>query len=369
MSDTSKIRVLIVDDSTVVRHILSDIFKSEPTIEVVGSAANGKLGLAQFEILKPDLVTLDIEMPEMNGLETLAKIREKNKKIPVIMFSSLTQKGGIETLEALGLGATDYVTKPTNEAGGLSAAKASLREQILQKVLFFGGREKREKLSVLDTSKTPLTSTLARPSLGTSSRVDIVAIGVSTGGPNALAEIFSKFPKNFPVPIVIVQHMPAYFTKVLAQRLSSQSVVQVQEGETGGTLRSGQALIAPGGFHMILQKNGNDIQVKLNEEAPENSCRPAVDPLFTSVSKCFGPHVLGVVLTGMGKDGLRGSESIRQAGGDVFVQDEATSVVWSMPRYVAEAGLASRVLPISGIADEITRRVSVGRSVTPRSLL
>ncbi len=366
MADASKIRVLVVDDSAVVRHILTDIFASDPSIEVVGTAPNGKIGLAKFEELKPDLVTMDIEMPEMTGLEALTEIRRSNKTVPVIMFSSLTQKGGIETLEALGLGATDYVAKPTNEASGLNAGKEIIREQILQKVRYFGGRSK-GLLSGL--GEKSIISPLKPAPERAFSKIDIVAIGVSTGGPNALAEVFSKFPENFPVPIVVVQHMPAFFTKVLAERLSSQSAIPVKEGATGDILKPGQAWIAPGGFHMVLKGNIVNVQIDLNEEAPENSCRPSVDPLFVSASKIFGPHVLAVVLTGMGKDGLRGCEEIHRTGGRILAQDEASSVVWGMPRFIVEAGLADQVLPLSRIADKITAMVFQGRETTRKLAL
>ncbi len=364
MAETTKIRVLVVDDSAVVRRILTDILATDPMIELVGTAANGKIGLALIDSLKPDLVTLDIEMPELNGLQTLKKIRETNKTLPVIMFSSLTQRGGIETLEALGLGATDYVTKPTNESSGLNSAKDTIREQVLQKIRYFGGRRKGISTpsgEAITKPTSPIRTNLSSP---VSSRVDLVAIGVSTGGPNALAEIFPKLPQNFPVPIVIVQHMPAYFTKVLADRLSSQSKLQVQEGANDIALKSGHAWLAPGGFHMVLQKNNGSVQIKLNEDPPENSCRPAVDPLFASAVKIYGPNMLGVILTGMGKDGFRGCELIRQAGGQILAQDEASSVVWGMPRFVAESGLADKVISLHEIADEIVRRVHVGRVCT-----
>ena len=366
MSDNSKVRVLVIDDSAVVRHILVDLLCSDPQVEVVGTASDGKMGLSKFEDLKPDLVTLDIEMPEMNGLETLTKIREKNKSVPVIMFSSLTQKGGIETLEALGLGATDYVTKPTNQADGLNSSKESIRQQLLQKVHYFGLRTKGSPLNGSERITSFSQKVFASK---TASKIDLIAIGSSTGGPNALAEIFQKFPSDFPLPIVVVQHMPPYFTKVLADRLSAQSALPVKEAAAGDILKPGQAWIAPGGFHMILQGNNGNVQIKLNEEAPENSCRPSVDPLFLSAAKIFGSHILGVILTGMGKDGLRGSEAIHKAGGRILAQDEASSVVWGMPRFVAEAGLAEKILPLPAIADEIVQRAFYGRHVTQKKIL
>jgi two-component system chemotaxis response regulator CheB len=196
---------------------------------------------------------------------------------------------------------------------------------------------------------------------GSRSRLEVVAIGTSTGGPNALAEVFGSLPAELPVPVVIVQHMPPMFTRLLADRLSAQFAVKVEEGRAGGTLRAGHAWIAPGDYHMILVRDGVHVRLLVHQDPPENSCRPAVDVLFRSVAQTFGAGALGVVLTGMGQDGLRGSEAIHAAGGQVIVQDEASSVVWGMPGYVARAGLADKVLPLSMIGPEIVRRIRAGR--------
>ena len=363
-----KIRVLVVDDSVVVRKIVTDSLTVDPEIDVVGVAANGKIALAKIPQLNPDILTLDIEMPEMDGLQALAGIRKLYPTLPVIMFSTLTERGGVKTLEALSLGATDYVTKPAN-VGSVSIAMQRVREQLVPKIKTFCSEKaglklppkaKPEPLAKSEpTVKKTFTPRVA-PSFNT--KIDIVAIGVSTGGPNALADLFPVFPKDFPVPIVIVQHMPPFFTKLLAERLSSKSNLDVVEGAAGQVLKPGQAWIAPGDFHMVLEKNGTGFKIQTNQGPPENSCRPAVDVLFRSVAGLFGPRALSVILTGMGQDGLIGCEHIKDAGGRVIVQDENTSVVWGMPGFVAKAGLAEKVLPLNQIGQEIINIVNIGRA-------
>lgn len=353
-SQPRKIRVLIVDDSVVVRHMLAEICKADPEIEIVGMAPNGRQGVAMFEQLKPDVVTLDIEMPEMTGLEALIKIREKDARVPVIMFSSLTMKGASDTLEALGKGATDYITKPTNSLGGLMDAKEWVREQMLQKIKALGGR--------FAISAPPIKIVeRASGSLAMKSRVDIVAIGISTGGPNALMQMIPTLKADIQVPIVIVQHMPETFTKSLADRLAKTSALQVREGENGALVEPGTVWIAPGGHHMVLRRDGDGVRLAINDRPPENSCRPSVDVMFRSVVDLFGARILGVIMTGMGSDGLKGCDAIRKAGGQIVVQDEATSVVWGMPGFVARAGLADKVLPLDRIGSEITERVAFRR--------
>jgi two-component system chemotaxis response regulator CheB len=348
----SKIRVLIVDDAVVVRRLLSDVLGSDPDIEVAGVAPNGRIALSKIAQKNPDLVSLDVEMPVMDGLETLAEIRKSYPRLPVIMFSSLTERGASATLNALALGANDYVTKPAKVAGVEEAAQR-IREELIPKIKAFCSR----------TSGVAPPSVVPRPARPKSrpQRVDIVAIGVSTGGPNALAKLVPALPADLPVPVVIVQHMPPIFTKSLAERLATSSKVRVHEGARGEVLQAGSVWIAPGGYHMVLKRRIAAVQVGINEEPLENSCRPAVDVLFRSVSKVYGRHALAVVLTGMGQDGLRGCEAIREAGGQILVQDEASSVVWGMPGSVVRAGLADDVLPLEGFVTEIERRVRFGR--------
>jgi len=354
------IRILVVDDSSVIRRILGDGLASDPTLEVVGTAANGHIALARIPQVNPDVITLDIEMPEMNGLQTLVELRKTYPKLPVIMFSTLTERGAASTLEALSLGATDYVTKPSN-TGSLDVTLAQIREQLIPKIKALC--PSRILVQAPPAQPAPLVHSVAGEEAARSLvRVDVVAIGTSTGGPNALAQVIPQIPANFPVPIVIVQHMPPLFTRFLATRLNDQSHIHVEEGKPGQILKPGEAWIAPGGYHMTVERYGTSVRLATNQDPPENSCRPAVDPLFRSVAKVFGANVLAVVLTGMGFDGVIGAQHIREKGGQVFVQDEASSVVWGMPGQVAAAGLADAAYPIGSTAQEIIRRVSIKRA-------
>jgi two-component system chemotaxis response regulator CheB len=341
-----KIRVLVADDAVVFRRMVADELAADPAIEVVGTAANGRIALAKLAQLTPDLVVLDVEMPELDGLATLKEIRKTHPRLPVVMFSALTERGAEATLDALALGATDYFPKP---AGGLTESLRVIREELVPEIKALCGKPAPTAL--------PTAPVVAAPA----GRVDVVAVAASTGGPNALADLFAALPADFPVPVVIVQHMPPVFTRLLAERLSARHPLRVEEGRPGGALRPGHAWIAPGGHHMIVARDAAGDRVLTTQEPPENSCRPAADVLFRSVARAYGPSALAVVLTGMGQDGLRGCEAIRAAGGRVVVQDETTSVVWGMPGFVARAGLADRVLPIGQIAPEIVRRVAAGR--------
>ena len=356
------IRVLVVDDSAVIRRVLCDALQTDAAIEVAGTAPDGTIALAKIPELHPDVVTLDVEMPGMSGLETLVEIRKVHTKLPVIMFSTMTERGAAITLDALALGASDYVTKPSS-TGSLEVTKKRIETELIPKVKALSQGSARKKLlpgTPVGKTETKVFAP-AKGNLG-SSKIDILAIGTSTGGPNALAAMLPAIPRDFPVPIVIVQHMPRLFTRFLAERLDKQSAIQVREGEEGGVLKPGEAWIAPGDFHMTLAKDGNVVRLAMNQEAPENSCRPAVDVLFRSVACVYGAHTLAVVLTGMGSDGVQGSQRVREAGGQILVQDEATSVVWGMPGQVAAAGLAASVLPLEAIAPEVDRRVRIGRS-------
>ena len=354
--------MLVVDDSVVVRRLVTRVLEEDPGIEVVGSAANGRIALAKVGQLQPDVVTLDIEMPELDGLATLAELRPRWPRLPVIMFSTLTERGAEATLEALSLGASDYVTKPTglhNAAEAMATVKAELLPRI--KALYGSRKLSRAPQAAAPVTPAPpvVTPPAARPAQP--GRVDLVTIGVSTGGPNALADLLPALPATFPVPIVIVQHMPPVFTRMLANRLDSRCAVRVVEAEGGEILSPGRVYVAAGGQHLTLTRQGTSVVTVANDDPPENSCRPAVDVLFRSVAALYGDSALAVVLTGMGQDGLRGSEVIRVAGGQVLAQDEASSVVWGMPGFVARAGLADAVLPLDAMAGEIGRRVAVGR--------
>jgi two-component system, chemotaxis family, protein-glutamate methylesterase/glutaminase len=350
----ARIRILVVDDSVVIRKLLCDTLASDPEIEVVGTAGNGSIALSRIAQVNPDVVTLDVEMPVMGGLETLRELRKSHSHLPIIMFSTLTERGAAATLEALSLGASDYVTKPTN-TGSLSAGVETIRTELIPKIKALSLRSS----SRLKHLPRPKPTVRVAPQL--QQPINIVAIGTSTGGPNALAEVLPRIPKNLPVPIVVVQHMPPIFTRFLAERLATLSEILVAEGRDGTTLLPGQAWIAPGDFHMTVMRAGLQSRLELNQASPEHSCRPAVDVLFRSVAKAYGSHVLAVVMTGMGADGVLGAQHVREAGGQVIIQDEASSVVWGMPGLVYAAGHADGVYPLDRIADEITRRVFQSR--------
>lgn len=353
----SPIRVLIVDDSVVIRKLLTQTLSADPAIEVAGAAALGKIALAKIPQLNPDIVILDVEMPEMDGLETLTLIRKDWPRLPVIMFSTKTERGAVATIEALTRGASDYVPKPSN-TGSVVLAMTRVREAMIPKIKALVPRGPRPAPVVrLPSSVAATAPVLPRRVPGTEAPVSLVAIGASTGGPNALSTVLAQLPGDLPVPVVLVQHMLPTFTQHFAARLASQSKVRVVEASEGDTLEAGCVYVARGDYHLVVTRRVRQGVLTLNQAAPENFCRPAVDVLFDSVASAYGANVLGVVLTGMGQDGLRGSTVIRQAGGNVIVQDEATSVVWGMPGFVAGAGLATEVLPIGRIAEAITRLV------------
>lgn len=356
-----RIRILVVDDSVVVRRMVSDVLVSDPQLEIVGAAANGKIALAKIPQVNPDIVVLDVEMPEMDGLSALVEIRKMQPKLPVIMYSTLTQRGAEATLDALSKGATDYVTKPSN-VGGAALAMECIRTQLIPKIKAISSRG-----AGVVNLVPPTMPVLAKPPAPPrviprrEERVDIVAIGISTGGPNALAVLVPYLPRDFPVPVVVVQHMPPVFTHLLAERLAAKSQMTVEEGYTGAVPHPGSVWIAPGDYHMVVVSDSRGVTLRTHQGPPENSCRPAVDVLFRSVAEVYKGHTLAVEMTGMGQDGLRGCELIREAGGQILAQDQATSVVWGMPGFVANAGLADRVLPLDQLGPEIIRRVRFGR--------
>jgi two-component system, chemotaxis family, protein-glutamate methylesterase/glutaminase len=358
------IRVLIVDDSTVVRRLLADMIAAEPDMEVAGTAADGRIALAKLEQVNPDLVTLDVEMPEMNGLETLAAIRKLRPKLPVIMCSTLTQPAAAATLDALALGANDYVTKPTG-AGTRKEAVGQLRDDLMGKIRFFVRGTLQVPLPPVP-APAPRPKTATPAPIGSAGRVGVVAIGVSTGGPNALQLLLPTLGLDLPVPVLVVQHMPATFTRLLAERLCNVRGGKVEEASAGTVAQPGTIYIAPGDFHMTIERRDGKAVLNLSKEPPENSCRPAVDPLFRSVAAVYGNKAVAAVLTGMGRDGTAGCEHLRESGAQILVQDEATSVVWGMPGLVARKGLADEILPLDQLGPEIRRRVMEGRGGSAR---
>ena len=345
-----KRRVMIIDDSVVARRAIATALEATPDIEVAASAANGRIALAKLPRVLPDVVLLDVEMPEMDGLQTLAAIRETYPTLPVIMFSALTGRGAKITLDALALGANDYATKPT-------ANKGSLEEQLSVELI--------PKIRALSKPKgAPLTMDIvpspARSpgSIAQPQRPQVVVIGASTGGPNALATVIGALPANFEQPVLVVQHMPAIFTKLLAERLDNLSPLNVREASNGDRVEAGSVYVAPGDFHLEVTREAETVALRLHQGPPENSCRPAVDVLFRSAAEAFRGRTLAVMLTGMGRDGLEGCRRLYDAGAQIICQDEASSVVWGMPGYVAKANLADAVIPLEGVAQQIEARAS-----------
>jgi two-component system, chemotaxis family, protein-glutamate methylesterase/glutaminase len=353
-----RIRALVVDDSVVIRRLVTHALGDDPGVQVVGSAANGAIALKMIPLVKPDVVTLDIEMPEMDGLETLRQIRKLYPDLIVIMFSTLSERGAAITIEALSLGANDYVTKVSN-AGSLDQSMSRLRGEMVPKFKQFFCWESDPVAPIVPKSPPaaqPMPAARAfshRPTRA----CQVVAIGVSTGGPTALAQLVPMLPDNFRQPIFIVQHMPPIFTRLLAERLQSLTKLRVREAVDGMRVEDGNIYIAPGDYHMQVARKGTSHIIKLDQGAPENSCRPAVDVLFRSLAEVYGGGAMGVILTGMGRDGLRGIERLRAAGSYIVAQDEASSVVWGMPGAVVHAGLADSVVALKGVVAEIKRHL------------
>ena len=398
---TTPYRVLIADDSVALRKTLERLLEEDEEMELAASCKDGSAALESFTLTKPDIVVLDVEMPVMDGLTALARIRELDTRTPIVMFSSVTQRGARTTIEALSRGATDCVPKPAG-AGAYHTNVGAIRTELLDKLKEIcsattaSARSASARCDLAPTIRKPSNVAKLSDASHASSTTDpkpartqtglapsrhceastpttrsvshrapgIVAIASSTGGPRALDEVLSAIPGNLPVPIVIVQHMPSEFTSLLASRLDTKCEVEVREGKAGDRLRPGVVYIAPGGRHMIVERSGLDATLDLTDTPPVNSCRPAADVLFESVAAAFKRRSLAVVLTGIGKDGLDGGRKIVEVGGRLIAQDKATSVVWGMPGAVTEAGIASTVLPLGEIAASVTDAI-----VSPAPLL
>jgi two-component system chemotaxis response regulator CheB len=348
------IGVLVVDDSVVIRRMVSSVLDDDPDINVVGTASNGRIALDKLAQLRPDIVILDVEMPVMDGLATLRALRLTHPKLPVVMFSALTERGAMATLDALAAGATDYVTKPSH-AGSVAASIERVRLELIPKVKGLVGAN-RARTAPRTTPVVPVTALKS----ARQDRVDVIAVGCSTGGPDALTSIVAGLPKDFAKPVVVVQHMPPLFTRLFAERLNRSCPLTVSEAVDGQVVRAGHIIVAPGDKHLTVRRQGTDIVVVLGQEPPENYCRPSVDVLFRSVAEIYGAGVLACVLTGMGHDGASGAARIRAAGGRVVVQDEASSVVWGMPGSVVAAGQANDIVPLDRIAETLRNAVIPG---------
>lgn len=370
MTNDKFLRVLVVDDTVVYRKIVSDVLADLPDVEVVGTAHNGKIAMAKIATLKPDLLTLDIEMPEMNGLEVLEQIRREALDVGAIMLSTLTQRGGEMTMKALELGAFDFISKP--QSGGISENKENIKNTIGPMIKAFTRRKEMRKLlgwkSSVSEARPEQKSSLASSGMikrmstiagHKSGKSEIVAIGISTGGPNALTKMMPGIPSNLGVPVLIVQHMPPVFTQSLANSLNSKCAIEVREAVNGEPVQPNVALIAPGGKQMkvVAGADGKRRIVKITDDPPENSCKPSVDYLFRSIAHHYIGRATGVIMTGMGADGTLGLKLMKRNGATVIAQDEATSVVYGMPKEPAEAGIVDVIAPLDRIADEIVRTV------------
>ncbi len=355
---TSPIRVLIADDSSAVRGVLSKVIAADPGLELVGAASNGAIAVDKAARLDPDVIVLDIEMPVMTGLEAVVEIRKQLPRTPIIMFSTLTEHGADITLEALSKGASDYATKPSNTGTSMSAID-QIRQELVTKIVGFGSKKK--------PSGPPAAIAAPVVRKKASGRIDALLIGSSTGGPAALEKVLTGIPRQLSVPILMVQHMPATFTGVLAARLDRCCAFPVVEAQDGMAVEAGTCYLAPGGRHMTLVGSALGAHVQLDDGPKVKSCRPSVDVLFDSAAGIYKGSLLATVLTGMGDDGLDSCRRLVDLGVEVIVQDEATSVVWGMPGAIAKAGLASECLPVDQVAGAIMNRFSsAGFGASPR---
>lgn len=372
------LRVLVADDAILFRRVLSEALTSLPEVEVVGTAANGKLALQKVRDLKPDLLTLDLEMPETDGLAVLDALRASGEKVSVIVVSALTRQGGQMTLRALEKGAFDFITKP--EGSNADESRAAVRRELAPRL-----RALAHRLAVRNILRAPAApppsapkpATAPKPAAAadlagiagrmnrlttTTGRPELVLIGVSTGGPNALARVLPQLPKDLGVPILIVQHMPPMFTQSLAESLAAKSVLRVREAAVGDVLEPNTAYIAPGGKQMrVAPGPANSRVIQITDDPPENNCRPAVDYLFRSVASHYPGQAMAVILTGMGNDGTIGLRLLKRQGCFVIAQDEASCVVYGMPKSAVEAGVTDVILPLESIAARITATVRGSR--------
>ena len=346
------IRVMVVDDSAVVRGLITRHLNVEAGIEVVASAANGELALAELSRRDVDVVVLDIEMPVMDGLTALREIVARHPGVRVVMASTLTRRNAEISMKALHLGASDYVAKPET---GLAGAE-QFRQELAAKVRAIAARRP-ATVSGAPTRSAPVVAAPPAPARPPRTRPGVILIGASTGGPPALLRLFAAIRGAVEQPILLTQHMPATFTALLAEQLARIGDRPCAEARDGERIKPGHCYVAPGGWHMTVARDGAMPVLRLNQDPPENFCRPAVDPLFRTAAQVFGTGALGVILTGMGSDGAHGCEALVRAGGHFIVQDEASSVVWGMPGAAAATGLAGGVLPLDQIGPWL-RRIS-----------
>jgi two-component system chemotaxis response regulator CheB len=354
------LKVLIVDDEVVYRAMLTTALRNDPDFAAPVLASEGAMALRCIAEDMPDVVTLDVEMPGMDGLTTLVELRRRHPALPVVVLSGF-QRPGIQEMAMLAAGADDCVTKAPRPDGMVNGI-AWMRAEIFPRLKSVAAQRKaRRTAPQLRTASGPPRRLAV--AAGVPPRIDVVAIAASTGGPRALEQVLVSLPADLPVPIVIVQHMPVDFTRLFAERLDKKTPFRAAEAMHGMTLEPGQVWVAPGNHHMVTARAGAQVVLRINQDPPENSCRPAADPLFRSIAETFGAHALAVVMTGMGMDGLRGCRRLSEVGAQIVVQDEASSVVWGMPGAVAGADLADAVIPLECMAGEIHERVEASRRI------
>ena len=355
-------RVMVVDDSAVIRGLLTRALEKDPTIKVVASVGNGEVAIKTLGRQDIEVIVLDIEMPVMDGLTALPKLLETKPGVQVIMASTLTRKNAEVSLRALQAGAADYIPKPssTSELTSTDSFQRELTAKV--KALAAAGRPAgAPSVARRPSSVAPVAAAAPRQPItlrkASMTMPRVIAIGSSTGGPQALLQVLGDMASSVKLPILITQHMPATFTTLLAEHIARATGVPCAEAQDGEPVNAGQIYLAPGNFHMVVERSGTGSIIRLNQDPPENFCRPAVDPLLRSMAKVYGSGLLTIILTGMGADGQKGATEVVEAGGTVIAQDEATSVVWGMPGAVATSGLCSAVLPIQEIGPNVRKLV------------
>ncbi len=362
------VRVLIVDDSGFFRRRVTEMLATDPRIEVVGSAANGRDAIRMTQELKPSVITMDIEMPVMDGITAVKRIMSI-QPTPILMFSSLTHEGAQSTFEALEAGAIDYLPKNFDE---LSNKRDEVTKILCSRVWSIGIRKlpARPRKPVTTSAQTASSDKPARSSASSSAsaasrtapsacrgQIKLLAIGASTGGPVALQEVLTSLPANLSVPIVVVQHMPGSFTEAFAKRLNQMSKISIREAKDGDLLKPGLALLAPGGKQMTIEGRGDVLRIRIRDSEASQTYKPCVDVTFSSIAKAVPSNTLAIILTGMGADGREGAKLLKKGGSTIWAQDEATSVIYGMPMAIAEAGIAEKILPLQSISSQIVSNV------------
>ncbi len=364
------LRVLVVDDSGFFRRRVKEILATDSRLEVIGEAVNGQEAVDMSGKLRPDVITMDIEMPVMDGITAVRRIMSA-RAVPILMFSSLTTDGARATLDALDAGAVDYLPKKFED---ISRDREEAKRELCERVYTVGSRRggapapkapaaparpavAPRAAAAPVSATTPAARPVAAAKPLTKGQIKLLAIGTSTGGPVALQEVLTKLPKTFPLPILLVQHMPGSFTPAFAQRLDSLCAISVKEAEDGDELKPGVALLAPGGKQTVVESRGGRNIVRVMESPPGYNYKPSVDLSFESIAKIFPRQTLAVVLTGMGADGREGARKLKQGGSVIWAQDEASCVVYGMPAAVAEAGLADQILPLKEVGPMIAQQV------------